>query len=159
MKTNYYKFVASQKMAKSILIAGHLWLEHVLVRSISAILPNHDALFKERSVNFHMLVSLCEAHGIIEPPLAVALRRINALRNKCAHRATYELLDDPELNALWSSVREIGDANTLPELSDFDGAIEATAILLERRARAVGATDLEAIVPEIPDYVLRHLEA
>lgn len=153
MLNNYRKFVAGQTMGKSMLISGHLWLEHLLVRSIIAVLQNPEALFKERLVSFNLLVSLCEAHGIIDYPLAAVLRRINTLRNKCAHQATYESTAS-DLNALRPQVREIyGDA-----LSESDDPIEAVALLLENRARATGATDLEAIVPEIPDYVARHLE-
>jgi hypothetical protein len=150
METNFHKFVAAQKMGKSLVISGHLWLEHLMVRSVVAVLPNPNALFRERSVSFHMLVSLCEAHGIIEIPLAGALRSVNALRNKCAHQANYNPTDS-EMEGLQSSLQGVHqDAAAEAKPSGWEAgwnALETIAKLLEDRARTVGATDLDAILP------------
>jgi hypothetical protein len=88
--TNCYKFCAMQKQQKSLVIYAHLWLEHLMVRCIVAVLPNPDALFSERALSFYMLIALCETHNIMTPELAQALRLVNGLRNKCAHKANYE---------------------------------------------------------------------
>jgi hypothetical protein len=72
MQSNLTKYINAQKIGKSFLISAHLWIEHLLVRSLIAKLPNPDAIFQDRAPTFHILVALCEAHAIIEPKLAEA---------------------------------------------------------------------------------------
>ena len=147
MKSNVVRYVDGQTIGKSFVISSHLWLEHLLVRSLFAKLPNPDALFRDRTLGFQMLVALCEALAVIEPKLADTLRLVNTMRNKCAHHARYEP-SDTEFQAMRSMLEKLGE--TLPSVSpgEWFGPLEIVAELLERRARAVGATDLEAILPE-----------
>ncbi len=144
--SNLSRYVGAQKMGTSYLLSGHLWIEHLLVRGLVATLQRPDALFRTRAPSFQLLVALCEAHGIVEPKLAEALRLINAMRNRGAHKAHYYPADSE-----WQSVRSALES-TGEDLSRFSNEwgepLEALADLVERRVRAAGATDVEALLPE-----------
>jgi hypothetical protein len=144
--SNLSRYIGAQKMGTSYLLSGHLWLEHLLVRGLIATLQRPDALFTARSPSFHLLVALCEAHGVVEPQLAEALRLINSMRNRAAHQAHYYPADSE-----WAVVR-LALERTGEDLSRFPDEwgepLEAAAELLERRVRAAGATDIEALLPE-----------
>jgi hypothetical protein len=149
MKSNLRKFLGTQELGKIIVISGHLWIEHVLLRSLRAVIPKADALFRDRSVTFPMLVALCEAHEIIEAPLADVLRKVNALRNKCAHRASFNP-GDSDWNALRASLEPFKHSPDMTDLvsdmKDWDEEpLHTIAALLELRAKAVGATDIDAL--------------
>lgn len=145
-KSNLSRYIGSQKMGTSYLLSGHLWIEHLLVRGLIATLRRPDSFFKARTPSFHLLVALCEAQGVVDPQLAEALRRINAMRNRAAHKAHYYPADSE-----WAAVRSALEA-TGEDLSRFSNEwgepLEAAADLLERRVRAAGATDVEALLPE-----------
>lgn len=144
-QSNLTRYINGQRMGKSYLLAGHLWIEHLLVRSLVAVLPRPEALFHARNPSFHLLVSLCEAHGIVEPQLAEALRLINAMRNRSAHQANYHP-SDAEFAVVRKALEQTGeDLAKFPD--EWGEALEAAAELLERRARAVGATDIETLLP------------
>lgn len=146
METNLQKFLDGQQLSKLVVVASHLWLEHLLLRSLFAVLPNADVLRREKGVGFPLLVSLCEAHGVIEPPLADVLRRVNALRNKCAHQASFKPTDRDWENLRAAVQPLMGSAAAGPDVpgeSDYDEPLHLIATLLETRARAVGATDLD----------------
>ncbi len=147
MKSNLVRYVDGQVIGKAFVISGHLWLEHVLVRSLFAKLPYPDALFRERTLGFQMLVALCEALGIIEPKLSEALRVVNTMRNRCAHHARYEPTG-AEFQAVRSALEEPGEPLPPATPGEWGQELEIVAELLERRARSVGATDLDAILPE-----------
>jgi hypothetical protein len=149
MKSNLVRYVHGQVIGKSFIISSHLWLEHLLVRSLLAKLPNPEALFRDRTLGFHMLVALCEALAIIEPNLGDALRLVNTMRNKCAHHARYKP-SDTEFQAMRSILQNPDETLPSIEPEGWEPLI-VVAELLERRARAVGATDLEAILPEGDD--------
>ncbi len=150
MRSNLTKYINAQKLGKSFLISGHLWIEHLLVRSLVAKLPNPDAIFRDRAPSFHMLVALCEGHAIIERELADAIRLINSMRNKSAHHLHYEPTDS-EFRAVRAALEKIGE--TLPPVApdEWGEPIEIAAAMLERRARGAGATDIEAPIPEDGD--------
>jgi len=143
MRTDFERYVGGQKMGKANLVFGHIWLEHVLIRSLFAVLPNPEALFRNRSPSFSQLVALCEAHGVVDGPLAASLRRVNSIRNKCAHRATYEPTDD-ELSRILDPLLE---KNSDLEPQDPWDSLVVVSSLLEDRARNLGASDLQAILP------------
>lgn len=148
MKSNLVRYVHGQVMGKSFVISAHLWLEHLLVRSLYAKLSNPDALLRSRNLGFHMLVSLNEALAVIEPKLAEALRLLNSMRNKCAHHhAKYEP-SDSEFQQLRFTLEKLGGDFSGFEENEWGSELEVLADLLENRARMVGATDIEAILPE-----------
>jgi hypothetical protein len=149
MESNLRKFLGTQELGKMIVISAHLWLEHLLLQSLRAVIPNAGALFRDRSVSFPLLISLCEAHEVIEAPLADVLRRVNALRNKCAHQSSFNP-NDSDWNALRASLDPFkhtpGMTGLVSDMKEWDEEpLHAVAALLEFRAKAVGATDVDAL--------------
>jgi hypothetical protein len=84
-------------------------------------------------MGFAQLVSLCEAHNVIDKPVADIIRKVNALRNRCAHQLTF----NPHWHELDSAIEEIAPQSG--EGEDKDG-LRRLADLLERRALEIGAT-------------------
>ena len=148
MKSNLVRYVHGQVLGKSFVISAHLWLEYLLVRSLYAKLPNPDALLQSRNLGFHMLVSLNEALAIIEPKLAEALRLLNTMRNKCAHHHSKYEPSDSEFKLIRSALETLGGDFSPYEKDEWGSSLEVLAALLEIRARAVGAADIEAILPD-----------
>lgn len=99
-ESNFEKYVMGQTMGKMHVIAVHLWLEHLLVECLKVVVPNPAPLFQDRGMGFAQLVSLCEAHQVVSKALAEILRKVNGLRNKCAHQLTFNPHD-----AEWSAFR------------------------------------------------------
>jgi len=94
------------------------------------------------------LVSLCEAHRVIETPLARVLRGLNALRNKCAHQAGFEPseLDWEALRAALSEMDPGTDRDRrVPDSPDSNDPLELIVALVESCARRAGATDIGRI--------------
>jgi len=105
MLDSYDKYVMGTTMGKSLVISAHLLLEHLLVRCLQVVLPSPDALFRDRTISFSMLVSLCEAHRVIDSDLSRILRMVNGIRNKCAHKLVYHP-SDSELGDMRNALRE-----------------------------------------------------
>lgn len=146
-KTSYQSFVDRQTLGKLGVFGIHLWLEHALARSLYAVLPNPDALLRDRGTGFSLLVSLCEAHRIVEAPLADAIRKVNALRNKCAHEASFQP-STPDWEALRTAVGKVEPSEEdrrAMEKADRDDPLEVVAALVEVRAKRVGATHIDAV--------------
>jgi hypothetical protein len=127
-------------LGKSQVIAVHLLVEHLLIRSLYSVLPNPDALFRDRTPSFSLLISLCEAHDVVSSDLADVLRTVNSLRNKCAHKLVFHP-SDIELTQL---------AGILWKLASGDSGVPSAPLdpwpilcsLLEKRAKDLGATQL-----------------
>ena len=147
-KNNFEKYVTSANPIITYVISNHLWLEHLLVRCLIAVLPNPEALFRSSRIpRFPLLVDLCEAHDIIASDFANVLRKVNALRNKFAHRIQFEP-DQKEVEALLRALREMEQPFLLSSVpaSERELAIAFASIngYLERCAREIGATDIGA---------------
>jgi hypothetical protein len=74
VKTNFEKHVTGVNPVISYVISSHLWLEHLLVRCLHTSIPRPEALFRDRGVTFAILISLAEAHAVIERDFADVLR-------------------------------------------------------------------------------------
>jgi ribosomal protein S12 methylthiotransferase accessory factor YcaO len=134
-ETNFDKYVMGQTMGKMHVIAVHLWLEHLLVECLKVVVPNPAPLFRDRGMGFAQLVSLCEAHKVVSKALADILRRVNALRNKCAHQLTFNP-HDAEWSALEQAIDEVA-----PSRGNDTGvdSLRRLADHLEEIAAAIGA--------------------
>jgi hypothetical protein len=133
MESNYDRYVMGQTMGKFGVISVHLWLEHLLALCLRVVIPDPDPLFRDRSLGFPHLVSLCEAHQVIDRPLADLLRKANALRNKCAHQLMFQP-GDSEMDAFTIEIDRIAppaEAGAYP--------LRRLADLLEQRAITIGA--------------------
>lgn len=63
----------------------HLHAEQLLERIILAKLERGDKLVDNAGLSFHQKLCIVEAFNIIESRYADALRKVNKLRNNCAH--------------------------------------------------------------------------
>jgi hypothetical protein len=89
---------------------------------------------------------LAEAANVVEPDFAEVLRRVNGLRNKYAHRLSFEPKAD-EVIALQKSLQDMKRpfvVDTLPPTEvRVTLAFASISGWLERRAREIGATDID----------------
>jgi hypothetical protein len=127
-------YVMGQTMGKFSVISVHLWLEHLLALCLRVVVPDPDPLFRDRGLTFLVLVSLCEAHQVVDAPLADVLRRVIALRNKCAHQLTFNPMA-PDWNAIGLSI----DAIAPGRVGDDDDSLRRLAELVQGRAIVIGA--------------------
>lgn len=140
MESNFDRYVMGQTMGKFGVISVHLWLEHLLALCVRTVVPNPEPLFRDRGVGFPLLVSLCEAHQIIDAPLADILRKVNALRNRCAHQLTFNP-KEPDWQAIHTATEKLAPAGAQPE---GDGPLRLLAELVEQKAIAIGAIQTSA---------------
>jgi len=76
-----------------VFLKGHLWLETVLNDFLKAAAQDARPLKLDRMA-FSAKVNLCEAFGLIPPPLCRAFREINRRRNLLAHELHASFGDD-----------------------------------------------------------------
>jgi hypothetical protein len=141
MLSSFDKYVRGTTLGKSEVIAVHLLLEHILVRCLYAVLPKPDSLFRNRTLSFSLLISLCEALSVFDAGVADILRKVNALRNKCAHRLVFHP-SATELEELYSSLWKISPTDPAAEEEEEADPWPLLWDLLERRAIELGATEI-----------------
>lgn len=93
------------------IIRGHLYIEWALISLIETKLQFPDRVDLGR-FTFLQKIELAAAYGFIRPENVPSYNKINALRNKIAHRVDHELAasDVAELaNTLSSEIRKIFD--------------------------------------------------
>ncbi|MCA2231121.1 hypothetical protein [Mycobacterium intracellulare] len=93
------------------LIRGHLYIEWALISLIETKLQFPDRVDLGR-FTFPQKIELAAAHGFIRPENVPSYNKLNALRNKIAHRVDHQLAasDVAELaNTLSSEIRKIFD--------------------------------------------------
>jgi hypothetical protein len=136
MESNFDKYVMGQTMGKFHVTSVHLWLEHLLALSLRVVIPNPEPLFGDRGVSFSLLIGLCEAHQIIDSPLAEALRKLNAIRNKCAHQLMFNPREQD-----WAALSAAVDRVVPPDGGEDKDALRRLAEFVEQKAVAIGAID------------------
>jgi hypothetical protein len=87
-------------------LSCHLWAEHLLQVAVRSVLKRPEALFNPRPPSFLQLVSLAEAHDIISVDFARVLRSVNSIRNKFAHRLSFEP-SSQEIEEILRALREM----------------------------------------------------
>ena len=135
MQSNYDQYVMGQTMGKFGVISVHLWVEHLLSSCLRVVLPDPEPVFRDRSMCFPLLVSMCEAHRVIDAPLATALRKLNSLRNKCAHQLAFQ----PSNSDLAAFTEQLTQIEPAAKLTGDEYPLRRVAELLEQRAIAIGA--------------------
>ena len=82
-----------QKRGDLLLIAlrFHLVAENLLERFIKAKLPGGKVLVEKARFTFAQKLAVADAFGVLEESLVTAIRRLNALRNMCAHEKAKEV--------------------------------------------------------------------
>ena len=145
-RTGFEKHVSRADGIIAHVVATHLWIEHLLIRSLAAVLPRPDAIFSRRPPSFAALVDLAEALEVVAPDFADVLRRVNALRNKFAHRISFEP-EAEEIQALQKSLRDMKNPFLIslvpPSKREMMIALASISGYFERRARELGAKDID----------------
>ncbi|MFJ6359236.1 hypothetical protein [Pseudarthrobacter oxydans] len=75
----------------AVFLKGHLWLETVLNDFLEAAAQDAKPL---KQMGFAAKVNVCEAFGLVPPPLCKAFREINRRRNLLAHELHASFGDD-----------------------------------------------------------------
>jgi len=92
-------------------VRGHLWIESGLITLIEAVLPFPDRVDLAR-FTFVQKLDLATAHGFVRPEDVPAYRRLNAIRNKVAHRLDGALGEQDQadlVNTFGSELRAMFD--------------------------------------------------
>ena len=148
IKTGFQTHVIDAKWTVTHIVATHLWMEHLLIRSLTAVLARPAALFARRQPSFSQLIDLAEAIDVIEPDFAVVLRCANSLRNKYAHHLSFEP-NAKEIEALRKALREMKRPFLIdmrpPTEESVMSALASISGRLEKRARELKATDIDAV--------------
>jgi len=143
-RSAYATQVISSNAFINLVISNHLWLEHLMLRCLSVLLPKPEALFRER-LSFPLLVALCEAHGAFEADFGEVLRKVNTLRNRYAHRILFQPQDE-EIRGLLRALTDMKQPfyMSLIEPSEHEMGLALASIsgYLERCAKQIGATDI-----------------
>ncbi|MGC5796964.1 hypothetical protein [Sphingomonas sp. NFX23] len=71
-------------------IQGHLFLDHVLTRTLEEALTKPDEIRLDR-MSFSAKLDLCSALGLIDEGTVKMVRRINRLRNDISHDLNFEV--------------------------------------------------------------------
>jgi hypothetical protein len=144
MKTKFEEHVTGANPVITYVLSSHLWLEHLLIRSLFTVIPEPNVLLG-RNLTFSFLVSLAEAHMIIKPDFALVLRRVNALRNKFAHQLSFEP-NDSEISELQKALRDMERpfliSTVTPSEHEMTIALGSICGFMETRARELGATEI-----------------
>ena len=88
MKSKYEQFFTAHNEHVAAVVTYHLSIEAVLGALIRRSMVHEDAL--ER-LSFAQKLSLCRALGIIHLEVFELVKKMNALRNKLAHRLGYRI--------------------------------------------------------------------
>lgn len=75
-----------------LILRGHIAIEYFLENIIEKYLPNGKKL-NGNNLNFARKLAVVESFDILEPDILLLIKKINSLRNKCAHKLEYQILD------------------------------------------------------------------
>jgi hypothetical protein len=92
-ESEYLSLTSDQSPILELVIRSHLYVENHLRKLLSEKLLKPDLIIRQGAPNFSLLINLCEATGATDGQLSGACRTLNALRNKYAHRLSYEALE------------------------------------------------------------------
>lgn len=80
----------------TIVLKAHLYLEHVLIQTLSDAFSNPEAI-ELRRMNFPAKLELCIALGLLPELWSKPVRTINEMRNTVAHRLEFQFDDSERL--------------------------------------------------------------
>jgi hypothetical protein len=134
----FHKEVGSGDML-ALVIRGHIYLEHVLIQTLSEEMARPDEM-EMRRLSFPSKLDLGIAMGLIDGTWRPAVNRINEMRNKMAHRLEYNFEDRDKLE-LWRMMPKYAQDICFDEKEDWSEAdaqklewvkiISAVVIMLE----------------------------
>jgi hypothetical protein len=83
----------------ALVIRGHIYLEHVLIQTVSEEMAKPNEI-EMRRLSFPAKLDLGIAMGLIDSEWRPAVNRVNEMRNKMAHRLEYKFEDKDKLELL-----------------------------------------------------------
>ncbi|MBD0736440.1 hypothetical protein [Streptomyces sp. CBMA29] len=97
-----------------LILRGHLWIEARLIQYLSAVVPFPDRVDFGR-FTYPQKLSLAAAHGVLEKDDVPAYLKVNALRNKIAHRLDAALSQSDEVELVNCLSPRLRDAALLDQ--------------------------------------------
>jgi hypothetical protein len=101
-KTEEFKNHMNENDGVMVVLRAQLYLEHVLITTLSDALKNPEAVDLRR-LNFPAKLNLCIAMGLISEELRNAATKINEMRNGAAHKLHVEFSSEVKAG-LWSTM-------------------------------------------------------
>lgn len=115
----------------SFILRGHLYCEVAITRLLERKLPNPDALNLDRMM-FYQKLKLAEATHAVPVYLVEGLTKLNALRNKYAHRLDYAATDEDQAAVLAAVRHGLQEplSSLLPDNLTFPIGLKRAILLL-----------------------------
>lgn len=85
----YKREVGSALEARLHILVVHLYIEHLLERLLSVNLKKTDRLFGKNGLSFEKKLLLVESMSALNAQRIDGIRKLNAIRNDCAHKFMY----------------------------------------------------------------------
>jgi hypothetical protein len=109
----------------------HLLTENMLERIITGSLPRGANLVQNTRLSYVQKLAVVDALGIIDEKLILALQRLNALRNSCAHKRKLKVIIkeiDPISELFGEKLSTVKpDPDQDPQKTDLNAAVLVTA--------------------------------
>jgi hypothetical protein len=120
--TEEFKNHMNESDGVMVVLRAQLYLEHVLIATLTDALKNPEAV-NLRRLNFPAKLNLCIAMGLIKEELRNAATKINEMRNGAAHKLHVEF--SSELKAgLWTTLPQFLKETLLLEFQSSEGHSE-----------------------------------
>lgn len=81
---------AANSSPKLAILLSHLYVEHLLERLIKTHLQKTDDLFGQNGLSFARKLDLAAAFGSLPEDLINGIKKLNKIRNSCAHLFKYQ---------------------------------------------------------------------
>jgi len=102
-----------------VVLRAQLYLEHVLIATLTDALKNPEAVNLKR-LNFPAKFNLCIAMGLVGEELRNAATKINEMRNGAAHKLDVEFSSEVKAG-LWTSFPQFLKGHLLAEFKSNEG--------------------------------------
>lgn len=138
----YLRDLLEERWLSTIILSIHLELEAMLEYLL---ITNSEVPRKASSkAGFAKKLSLCEAAGFLEAPLAAALKTVNNLRNELAHR----LDNKPTVNSIFRFIEAMSVMHPLQVILSEDSAPVKlhTFEQIAKHFKSDGLEELEGLV-------------
>ena len=83
---NYNKAISNEQDLVMVVLEQHLLTETLLEQLVLAGLPRGDRILDEGSLTYSQKLTLTAAMELLSDPIISSLRKLNKVRNECAHQ-------------------------------------------------------------------------
>lgn len=98
-------FVDETGDAVSLILRAHLFAEHLIEGLLESHLGDKSKPILELDLNFSKKLQLLEGYDLLPPALIVSIRKLNKLRNRCAHTLELQITNE-EIKPLFEGIIE-----------------------------------------------------